>query len=138
MKRNILLIGLIFSVGCSSQPAAGKRNAWGDIVKREYSKKAISHKDYLGHMICKDGVLRYQSNLAGETKEIRESGQIWGYLEDFSQDGYTIKFRTAGHATEQGTLGYQATSAIQFEGFITTPGVVYWDNVSGWYPCRVE
>lgn len=110
--------------------------------KRERAKEKVSRNDNIGRKICKDGTLEYSRYsgyaVLGQPQYVntREQGQIQGYIEGFSQDGYRVKFRASGWATKTGKLKFNPTHAPVFEKFSTQQGTVHWDDVKDWFLCK--
>jgi len=103
-------------------------------MKRERARLSISNRSRVGSMICKEGKLRYFG--ARFRTYFQDVGQTIGFLEDFSEDGYQIKFRVKAWATVTGRLQYApAPGSIIMDGFTLNPGTVYWDKVDDWHLC---
>lgn len=110
--------------------------------KRDWAKMSISRSDNIGRKICKDGMLEYSWYtgyvILGQPqyRDSIEKGQIQGYLEGFSQDGYRVKFRVSGWATDTGRLRFNPAQAPRLEEFSAQQGAIYWDDVKEWFLCN--
>lgn len=110
--------------------------------KRDWAKMSISRNENIGRKICKDGFLEY-SWYTGyvvlgqpQYRDAREKGQLQGYLEGFSQDGYRVKFRVLGWATETERLRFSPAQAPRLGEFSAQQGAIYWDDVKEWFLCN--
>lgn len=108
---------------------------------RNFAKWEISNPDNIGRKICKFGDLKYSwSNghvVFGKLhyENAIEFGQIIAFLEEYSPDGYRIKFRVLGWANEGGALKYQPMQPPLLGEFSTLAGGIYWDDVKDWSLC---
>jgi hypothetical protein len=114
----------------------------GDRQKRDLAKILISNNANIGSKICKNGNLEYSWTrgvvVLGElvyTKAV-EKGQMQAFLEGFSQDGYRIKFRISGWATDTGRLRYNPSAPPRLGEFSLQQGAIYWDDVKDWFVCN--
>src|SRR5690554_5429580 len=110
--------------------------------KRDWAKMSISRNENIGRKICKDGFLEYswytRYVVLGQPqyRDAREKGQLQGYLEGFSQDGYRVKFRVSGWATDTGRLRFNHAQAPRLGEFSAQQGAIYWDDVKEWFLCN--
>jgi hypothetical protein len=105
---------------------------------RENARSTISQRQNIGKQIRKNGMLTYQEGTGilifgvEQLRDHSESGQIVAQLEDFSQDGYRIKFRVLNFATPRGRLSHPTVDYPFMDKYKIQPGMVYWDDVDNW------
>ncbi|MFA5261757.1 MAG: hypothetical protein WC450_11070, partial [Candidatus Omnitrophota bacterium] len=100
--------------------------------KKDGAGRTISKEDNIGRKICRKGMLKYS---AGNATVGEPGAELHAFLEGFSRDGYRIKFRVLGWATQTGRLKFNPSSPMMFEGFTVEPGTIYWDDVKEWFLC---
>src|SRR5690606_28472685 len=102
--------------------------------RRDNAKKDIWYDYNIGHKVCRYGDLSYPyftgTYALGKPQydTHHQRGLLIGYLEGFNQDGYQLKIRMAGWASNEGSTP-KPIDHPKMDGLTSQPGTVQWVDV---------